>query len=370
MDQYEKIKDGFKYYVMEFLGYNIDTYLNEYFSYKKKFLPNCKSCKEKYFVKESGLTKENIKIYHYFLERWNLNKNKYCMGCNNGFYCLCYNRNLIPVISNIYRNVFSKMANISYTITKYGLEKYNLNIYKTEKEIETFWNNVDNSISAFINVILHKTIKHVEDYIIIKSRNGLQIYLHGHQLKDFLQGKRIEQKYLGGKKISKTIEFISLGHLHKLSIHTFSGFNGVICFNGSSLFPKNSIWFPELISNNGQIAYGNDNYRPYFEINRLPFTNIEMENVIYYNKKNPRTYEQKIQGFRRMIKPFSIMLPGNHDMFNEVYIRKNFNDSLMGGIALGDYCEFDITEKEKATKECLGILREEGFITLSEFKEQ
>jgi len=86
-------------------------------------LENCKECSRYFFVKEQGLTLENISIYHRFIHLFNLDKKHFCIGKKDGDYVLCYSQEAIPYISKIQREIFTKISTIAHVLSNMKSER-------------------------------------------------------------------------------------------------------------------------------------------------------------------------------------------------------------------------------------------------------
>ena len=347
---------------------SLSTYL------EKKCAPinNCETCKYPNLINETGLTEENVSIYARFIRMWGKGKFEYCVGADSYGYSLCYGRELVPLITRIHREIFSQISNLAYTLKKCETKQF-LNFEdmhtKSKNEIIKYWNNFDNGIFSLNNAYQKTEFKNSKDILKIPTSEGDIVYLHGHQLKSFLQGKRFEQKSKT-KIIQKSIAILQIGHYHKLGVFSINGFDGLVISNG--FLGPHSVYFPEMLSQVGNCISTINKGKISYVIRRKMIDIDEINKTIEESTKKHNTFEKKIEFFKNLCKIYSIILPGNHDAFDEIYLKdtfniENFDSKNPINIGLGDYIDFTSSEKDDGEKRILEILDEENFKPISTF---
>ena len=146
--------------------------------------------------------------------------------------------------------IFTQISTIAYTLK--NCESKSLRFEKmyqiTKSKTIKYWDIFDNGILALNNAFQKTEFENSKDILSISLHKGKIVYLHGHQLKSFLRGRRPEQKD-PTKNSKKSIDFISMGHFHKLGVFSIDKFGGLIIMSGSFLYPD--IYFPEMLSHMG-----------------------------------------------------------------------------------------------------------------------
>jgi len=349
-------------------------HLSVYFNKKCAPVNHCEKCRMSYLVKEKGLTEENISIYVRFIRIWGGSHFEYCIGVDSDGYTLCYGREVIPLITQIHKEIFSQISTVAYTLRNSEDKSLRFEeMYQTTKsKTIKYWNIFDNGILALNSAYKKTEFEDSKDILSISLHKSNIVFLHGHQLKSFSRGERLEQKY-PTKYPDKSIDFISMGHFHKLGVFSIDKFGGLITMTGSSLYPD--IYFPEMISHIGSCVMKIDRqtYETSFIIKRNLIDNNEMEETKKKNKDYPMTFNEKIDVFRKLCKDSWCILPGNHDSFDEIYFKnhidiRNLNLHLLnesGILGNGDYIDFVSSELEDGKKHIFKILNEENFESIS-----
>ena len=338
--------------------------LSKYFSKHCSAIRECNICEETKLVREKGLTIENISIYIRFIRMWGGNQFQYCLGIDLNGFTLCYDRELIPLITRIHKEIFSHISTVAYTLNK--SEKKN-------KKTKKYWNSINSGILALNNAYRKTKFENSRDILTISLPMCNIVMLHGHQLKTFLRGERPEQKP-SKKYPNSSIDILVIGHFHKLGVLSVDGFDGLVIMQGSFLYPEN-VYFPEMLSHMGvcSMKINSQTSTVNFTILRQIIDVHEMKKTIDENVNNPITFENKINFFKKL-RGLGCLLPGNHDPFDEIYLKddikiNNLNSKIIYEmIGYGDYVEFTPSEMNDAKKYVPQILEEIKFKPISKMK--
>jgi len=363
IDEIDKIRSQFEVEVKSILGIGTEE-LQRYFEEKCLNLNDCNTCNAQYLIKERGLTKENISIYLRFIKIFGGNSHSYCLGADADGFVLCYGRDMIPIITRIHKEIFSQISIVAYTLSVCHTEKqhYASLISKASKKTTKFWNIAEQGVLALNNAYRRTKFKNSKDILHISLPYDELVFLHGHQLNDFLRGQRSEQKQKR-KYPHDSISIVQMGHFHHLGVFTFNGFDGLIVLVGSLLYPERG-YFPEMLSQMGTIKMRLKGSKIRFVIHRLKISNEQIKDDLKRHRKKPWTFRMKMDLFRKICQSCWYIVPGNHDSFDEVYMNKaisKIEDLLSASIGLGDYIEFTLDEFYYAKKCCLELLKAENF---------
>ncbi len=344
--------------------------LREYFKLNCPNLHDCSNCNNQVLIQEKGLTLENISIFLIFLRKFKANQKYYCIGSDKNGFILCYLWKLLPIITRIHREIFSNLDDVLFSLVKSKDNKIDYSsIYNKRKiQSEKYWNNLKEGVFSLISSYKRTTFKESKDILVVNSSFGDFVYLHGHQISQFLRGKREEQKVL--KRNKDIFPFIiNLGHYHKLGVFLFGNHKTIVNLLGSSLYPRHGAYFPEILSHVGTSTF--EVYKKNFKliINRASLKEVNIKKKIKDDEKRVLSFSDKMglldDHFRNLI----ALLPGNHDPFDEVYIRKNLSEKgCLPLIGMGDYIELSEEEIIKSEEYFLNFFKRNNFIPKSKLK--
>lgn len=347
--------------------------LSKYFEKRCKNLSDCSKCGESLFVKESGLTKENISILLKSIRDLVGGLYDHCVGTENDELVFCYERKLIPTTTKIQKEIFYSIETVSYVLRNYGLyeSRYKKVYEKKREELRRIFNEIEHGVLSLNKSFKRTKLENTTDMLNTKTWEGDIVHLHGHQLKRFIRGERPEQK-LPVKYKNESIGFIHLGHFHRLGVISVDNFPGIVSLGGTFLLPYKTGYHPEMLSHIGLVGYKVRDKKTKLTVRRNMINESEMEETVQSNIQNPRSLEDRINNFREDCKKFEILIPGNHDLFEEIYCKKGcgFREGITCLIHLGDSVEFSESEKSDSRRIIGQILEEEQFIPISKYNEQ
>lgn len=342
--------------------------LSKYFQ-KNANIFNCKNCNKTFFVKERGLTSENMSIIIRFIRMNSKKYYDYCTGQDSDGFVLCYNREMVTLISDIHKEIFSQIANVLFTLKECKEKRiqYASQIIKTRRKIIKYWNSFDNGVRTVNNAYRKTIFANSKDILYVKIGEFRTVILHGHQVKEFLEGKRPEQK-VKPNSLEEPIDLLIMGHYHRLGVFTVDQFDGLVSLSGSFVYPKYG-YFPEMLSEMGMCKPTFQRSGISFEIIRFRIDIKEMNKTIEKNilKRKP-TLEEKIRLYENQCDVSWCFVLGNHDPIDEIFIRKD--GSFSGEQAMGDLAEFTKAEIPVAKMMIENLLHKKGFIKKTELFER
>ena len=206
------------------------------------------------------------------------------------------------------------------------------------------------------------------------------IFLHGHQLKDFLRGRRPEQAHRGEERLESP-DLIYMGHYHRLGILAIPGCQSVVCLGGSLTFGAYmnlKQYYPEILSEIGNpTIVGDDEGRIRLDILRQEIDLDRFREDSRQVASNPVSIASRVESTRMQFRRgFKIILPGNHDPIDEIYVHQSITNRIdestpLGpeSTAFGDYADFEQVEMKTARRQFLSMLDEEGYVPLSEVRQ-
>jgi len=235
-------------------------------------------------------------------------------------------------------------------------------LLKKNKEAEKFWEKLNQGVQALINAYKKTKFLDSKDILNMKSSQGDMIFLHGHQIKDLLNGKRDEQREI--RKYNESPYLIMMGHYHKLGVFSLDNQESIVLMNGCYLTPK--IYFPELLSNIGEGKLGY--YSGKFSLLIDRYVDNKQPNICKDYLKNLEilALEKRFEFFNNL-KEALFILPGNHDAFDEVFVKATIAKLFFG---MGDYVDLSFEEYSPAKEYCTNFFRENDFIPISKLNSQ
>jgi hypothetical protein len=333
----------------------------------------CSYCGEHFFIKEIGLTKENISILFRCLHMNHIQTTDYCIGFENQVYTLCYKKELCEFMTTIRLRIFNRISNIAFSLMTSELlnRNYQEIVDKAESEVDLFWRNMVNGILALNNIYKKNQFKRSMDILTIQIKDGDIVLLHGHQIEQFRKGIRPEKRDTT-HVIDIPIKYVYIGHYHRLGIFKFTEFQGIVCIGGSMLYPHTRVrtrendylyYFPEMISDMGTLHYKIDGGNVSFIVERMIIDIDHAITQIVKNETEMLSIDDRLDLLIPKFKVMSYVLPGNHDPFDIIYINKNniLNDELSFGIGMGDYIKIFPDEYEEARGKYVKMFSEMGY---------
>jgi len=339
---------------------------------------DCSSCPHRFLVRERGLTRENVVIYVRMLRILGRNlRGHYCYGRDDEGYVFCYDRDSLPLIFETHVSVFSRIADVGFSVGKcHGNRQalYEMTARRGE-ENQRFWNSIVQGVLALKNTYQRTGLSSSRDILVAQyGHENVAIFLHGHQLKDFLRGRRPEQSAPGDMRL-KEPAVIYLGHYHRLGVFRIPHCEGVICLGGSITFGPYlnlSEYHPEILSEMGFIKTRHNDDGLHFEVSRRRINLGQFREWRNEVLAAPPSIEARIEAVREQLRQgYKFVLPGNHDPMDEIYVHSSIAGRIPHGtlpqvesVANGDYAEFSQPELRIAKEMFTKMLVDEGYIPL------
>jgi len=354
--------------------------LLQYGSKKLGAFMDCDSCQTRFLVREKGLTKENLAIYlRMFRIMGGARCGKCCFGIDKKEISLCYDFGSLSLVFDIHVNVFSRIANIGFSVGKCrGSKQTFLRLVSRRDQGDVaMWNELTQGILAMKNSYQRSGFEASKDILVARDLNSKTVIaLHGHQLRGFHKGKRPEQKISTNMRLDEP-DFVALGHYHKLGVFKIPHFKGVVCMGGSRIFgPYLSLgeYYPEILSEMGSVSWHwDDDYRLRLEIERTKIDIDKFREIFETNRRRPASIQRRVDAVRGDFRlGLKIILPGNHDPIDEAYAHESLIRKIpksgpipLDSMGYGDYIEFRKSEADRVEKEFKEMLAEEGFVPLA-----
>lgn len=357
--------------------------LMQYASRKLVSLKDCSSCQSEFIVREHGLTAQNLAIYLRMIKILSRNSTKdYCYGNDEEGGVLCYGRETLPFASSVQREVFSMIACAANSVRKCNGDKLLLKklIAKGRRDNTSWWGSLSRGVLAMNNSYQRTGFSDSKDILTLRDKRGfVMIFLHGHQLKDFLRGRRPEQANRG-QRMFDAPDYIHLGHFHRLGVLNIPGCRSLISLGGSwtyGAYANLKEYYPEILSDMGFSKTSKDDKGNF----HMDFFRLEIDLEAFRKNStqissNPVSIAKRVEITRKQFRGgVKFVLPGNHDPIDEMYVHRSagkwddpFNPENLHGIACGDYADFQQVEMKTARRLFLSMLEEEGFAPISELK--
>jgi hypothetical protein len=329
-------------------------------------LPYCVGCSKDLPITESGLTKENLKIYCDRITKYKIDSNHFCGGfISTDAYCICYDYSILKNINEIQIQTFEALPNIFISSIESPKPKNSTNFDKIFSRRMTNITSTFTEAREGVNRLVKFFRKNLVDnswgvYPNRLTGESYDLFLHGHQLDKILRGKLGSPVELqSGRNIVERVVYLAImGHYHKLGLMSAEKTKDGVLLLGSLVYPSYE-HKDEFLSHMGDVVVDFNGKNHVIQINRFKIIEKERIRQIERNEKCPPSLAEKLSNFRERLQITDIVLPGNHDPFNSIWL-KNKKFEGIPNVALGDYIDFSEVEKDEGAREMIKIFKEYG----------